>query len=98
MELTSDIEELERLTEVSVEQMKQYELKPLNWEVYNDPRTGELWLNIWFEPGPTLDKRRKTAMAILKKVINTESPLPAVVNVEYEYAATDTGIAVWWLC
>lgn len=98
MESTSDIEELERVTAASVELMKRLKLKPLDWEAYTDSSTGELWVNIWFEQGPRLNVRRKIALDVLKENIRTKSSLPWSVNVEYEAAATDTGIAAWWLC
>ncbi len=98
MEQTLQLEELESLTTASVEGMKQGGLKPIDWEVYIDSSTNELWVNVWFENGPTLDERRKVALAMLVTDIRKKATtLSGYVNIHFEHEVGDNGIAIcWW--
>ncbi|MDB2261936.1 hypothetical protein PM035_14090 [Halorubrum ezzemoulense] len=97
MERTSQLEELESLTAASVEGMKRGGLKPIDWEVYIDSSTNELWVNVWFENGPTLYERRKVALAMLVTDIRKKATtLSGYVNMQFENEVGDNGIAIWW--
>lgn len=72
-------------------------LKPIDWEVYIDSSTNELWANVWFEDGPTLDERRKVALAMLVTDIRKKATtLSGYVNMQFENEVGDNGIAIWW--
>jgi hypothetical protein len=97
MKSTSQVEELESLTAASVEGMKRGGLKPIDWEVYIDSSTNELWANVWFEDGPTLNNRRKAALAMLTRdIAEKATTLSGCVNAHHEHDVGDNGIAVWW--
>jgi hypothetical protein len=97
MKSTSRLEELESLTAASVESMKRGGLKPIEWEVYIDSSTNELWANVWFENGPTLNERRKVALAMLVTDIRKKATtLSGYVNMQFENEVGDNGIAIWW--
>jgi len=97
MKSTSQVEKLKSLTETCVENMKRCGLEPLHWEVYVDSSSDELWVNVWFESGPTLDERRKVALAMLAIDIKKKATtLPGYVNIQSEHEVGDNGIAVWW--
>jgi hypothetical protein len=97
MERASQLEELESLTTASVEGMKRGGLKPIDWEVYIDSSTNELWVNVWFENGPTLDERRKVALAMLVTDIRKKATtLLGYLNMHFEHEVGDNGIAIWW--
>jgi hypothetical protein len=99
MERTSQLEELESLTAASVKSMEGCGLKPIDWEVYIDSSANELWTNVWFENGHTLDERRKVALAMLVTDIRKKATtLPGYVNIQSEHEVGDNGIAVWWEC
>lgn len=97
MRSTSQVEELKSLTEMSVKSMEGCGLKPIDWEVYMDSSANELWTNVWFENGHTLDERRKVALAMLVANIRKKATtLPGCVNIQSEHEVGDNGIAVWW--
>jgi hypothetical protein len=97
MKSTSQLEELESLTAASVKSMKRGGLKPIDWEVYIDSSTNELWANVWFEDGPNLDGRRKVALAMFAgDIAEKATTLTGYVNVHHEHDVGDNGIAVWW--
>ncbi|TKX68264.1 MULTISPECIES: hypothetical protein [Halorubrum] len=96
--MSSAIEELESITKASVREMKRWGLQPIDWEVYIDEVTEELWVNVWFEPGLSITERRKFGLYLFKSELNKSTrTLPVRVNVTYEDNATDNGIAVWWM-
>ena len=98
MKSTSQLGELESLTAASVKSMEGCGLKPIDWEVYIDDRTEELWVNVWFEPGPSITERRKFGLYLFKSELYKRARILTVyVNVTYEDEATDNGIAVWWM-
>jgi hypothetical protein len=97
MKSTSQLGELESLTAASVKSMEGCGLKPIDWEVYIDSSTNELWANVWFEDGPTLDERRKVALAMLVTDIRKKATtLSGYVNMQFENEVGDNGIAIWW--
>lgn len=99
MERTSQLGEIESLAAASVNSMEGCGLKPIDWEVYIDSSANELWTNVWFENGPTLDERRKVALAMLVTDIRKKATtLPGYVNIQSEHEVGDNGIAVWWEC
>jgi len=91
------IEELESITEASVQQMSRWGLQPADWDVYIDEVTGEIWVNVWFEHGPSMTERRRFGLYLFKSELRENcTTLPLYVNVIYADDATDDGIAVWW--
>ena len=96
--MNSAIEELEAITKASVHEMKRWGLQPIDWDVYIDEKTEELWMNVWFERGPSIPERRKFGLYLFKSELRERARmLPTFVNVTYEDNATSNGIAVWWM-
>jgi hypothetical protein len=96
--MSSVIEELESITEASVCEMKRWGLQPIDWEVYIDDSTKELWVNVWFERGLSITERRKFGLYLFKTELKKRARiLPVYVNVTYEDDAASNGIAVWWM-
>jgi hypothetical protein len=95
--MSSVIEELESTTESGVCEMKRWGLQPIDWDVYIDETTKELWVNVWFEEGPLITERRKFGLYLIKSELERRASIvPEYVNVTYEDNTASNGIAVWW--
>ena len=89
--------ELESIAETSFQQMKRWGLQPTDWEVYVEDATEELWVNVWFEQGPSLTERRKFGLYLLKSELKDRSRiLPLYIHINFEEDIVEDGIAVWW--